>query len=274
MARDRNDFDENREYNLRNESYRRERPWGYDDPYAGRSRSLAGDYGRGDFGRGRFGERADYDYDEPRYTGYAGRSRGEDERSSYEPRRDYPARRDAGYNQLSRSRLRCRDIMTRELAVATRDTTLREVALMMKEEDTGVIPVVDYQVSGGNGRSTSENTRTNTGTYNQGKLVGLITDRDIVIRGIAEDKDCATTRAEEVMTKEIHSARPNDRVVDVINQMGDKQVRRIPVVSENGSLRGMISMGDVAVETEADRELGEALEDISKESSFWRRIFN
>lgn len=275
MARYRNDINENRERDSRNELVRRERPWGYDDPYAGRSRSLAGDYDRDAFGRGRFGERADYDYDEPRYTGSSGRSREEDyeRQSSYDPRRD-PRGRPGAYEQTSRSRLRCRDIMTRELAVATRDTTLREVALMMKEEDTGVIPVVEFQVAGGNGKSGSDTLRTNTATYNQGKLVGLITDRDIVIRSIAEDKDCATIRAEEIMTTDIHSARPNDRVVDVIRKMGDKQVRRIPVVSENGNLRGMISMADIAVETEADSELAEALEEISKESSFWRQIFN
>jgi len=62
-------------------------------------------------------------------------------------------------------------------------------------------------------------------------------------------------------------------VVDVIRKMGDKQVRRIPVVSESGNLRGMVSMGDIAVETEADRELAEALEDISKETTFWGKLF-
>jgi len=55
--------------------------------------------------------------------------------------------------------------------------------------------------------------------------------------------------------------------------MGNKQVRRIPVVSESGNLRGMVSMGDIAVETEADRELAEALEDISKETTFWGKLF-
>jgi len=62
-------------------------------------------------------------------------------------------------------------------------------------------------------------------------------------------------------------------VVDVIRKMGNKQVRRIPVVSESGNLRGMVSMGDIAVETEADRELAEALEDISKETTFWGKLF-
>ncbi|HSK62964.1 MAG TPA: CBS domain-containing protein, partial [Pyrinomonadaceae bacterium] len=64
-----------------------------------------------------------------------------------------------------------------------------------------------------------------------------------------------------------------DRVVDVINMMSDKQVRRIPVVNENNYLVGMISMADVAVETHDDRELGEALEQISKSTSFWNRVF-
>jgi len=55
--------------------------------------------------------------------------------------------------------------------------------------------------------------------------------------------------------------------------MGDKQVRRIPVTNENGNLIGIVSMGDIAVETEADRELADALEDISKGSSFWGKLF-
>ncbi|MGH9959564.1 MAG: CBS domain-containing protein [Pyrinomonadaceae bacterium] len=272
MARDRDDIFEDREFDLRSERYRRERPWGYDDPYAGRSRSLAGDYRREDYGRGRFGERASYEYDEPRYGGHSGLSREEDYRRPYERHGEHRLRRPFDYEQPMRSRLRCKDIMTRDLAVATRDTTLREIALMLKVDDTGVIPVVDFQASSANGR-TSDSQRANA-NYSHGKLVGLITDRDIVIRAVAEDKDCATTRAEEIMTTDVSTAKPNDRVVDVIRKMGDKQVRRIPVVSENGILRGMISMRDIAVETEADRELGDALEEISKESSFWSRLFN
>jgi CBS domain-containing protein len=101
----------------------------------------------------------------------------------------------------------------------------------------------------------------------------LITDRDIVVRAVAEGKDCTTVRAEQIMSVDIHTVRPNDRVVDVIRKMGDKQVRRIPVVNENNYLVGMISMADIAVETREDRELAEALEDISKGSSFWNQIF-
>jgi CBS-domain-containing membrane protein len=75
------------------------------------------------------------------------------------------------------------------------------------------------------------------------------------------------------MSTDLHTSRPHERVVDVIGKMGDKQVRRIPVVNENGKLLGMVSMGDIAVETEADNELASALEDISKESSFWGKVF-
>jgi CBS domain-containing protein len=76
------------------------------------------------------------------------------------------------------------------------------------------------------------------------------------------------------MSTDLYTRKPNDRVVDVIRKMGDKQVRRIPVVSESGRLLGMISMADIARETEADQELGSALEEISSESSFWRRVFS
>jgi CBS-domain-containing membrane protein len=71
----------------------------------------------------------------------------------------------------------------------------------------------------------------------------------------------------------VHTAEPNDRVIDAIRKMGDKQVRRIPVCDRDGNLRGIISMADVALETEADRELAQALEEISSGSSFWNRIF-
>lgn len=288
MARYRNDIDDDREYRSREARFERERPWNYND--SDRYRSID-EYDRGEYGRGRFGERAEHRRDEPRYTGdpdhadradrfaqedlrrttYDGRDRGFLPRS-WSGTADYQSR--PRYDdRTSRSRLRVRDIMTRDLAVATRDTALHEVSRMMKQEDVGVIPVVDYESNGGNGKTEPSERRLNSTGYSQGKLVGLITDRDIVIRAVAEGKDCNTTRAEEVMSTDAYTARPHDRVVDVIRKMGDKQVRRIPVVNEKGSLLGIISMGDIAVETEADRELADALEDISQESSFWGKLF-
>ncbi len=66
---------------------------------------------------------------------------------------------------------------------------------------------------------------------------------------------------------------PRARFRDQIRKMGNKQVRRIPVVNEDGCLRGIISMADVAVETEADRELADAIEEISQGTSFWSKLF-
>ncbi|HEY2972914.1 MAG TPA: CBS domain-containing protein [Pyrinomonadaceae bacterium] len=280
MARYSDDFDDEREFSTRRDRFTRERPWNYNQPYSGGR--LQNNYDPRDFGQGRFGERADYESDEPRYNEYADRYAREDyRRSAYGGDRNWPPRSaDAAYQprsrydeRVSRSRLRVRDIMTRELAVATRDTTLRDVAMMMKEEDTGVIPVVEFRPDGGNGKTGSDERRLNTSNYSQGKLLGLITDRDIVLRAVAEGKDCNIVRAEEVMSTDVHAARPHERVVDVIRKMGKKQVRRIPVVNETGNLLGIVSMGDIAVETEADRELADALEDISRESSFWSKLF-
>jgi len=280
MARYGNEFDDRDFYDReRDQRMRQEAPRGYDESAAERNRRefLEGNR-RTEFSRGRFGERAEYNYDEPRFGDYGSdyredrfRDSAQDSGRGYDPRYD---QRGSTQYARERSRLRCRDIMTRDLVVATRDTALREVAVMMKQEDIGVIPVVDYPSNAGNGKTgTRDDVNYDTRTHGRGKLVGLITDRDIVIRAVADDKECATTRAEDIMSTDINTARPNDRVVDVIKKMGEKQVRRIPVTGEDGRLLGMISMADVALETEADRELAEAIEDISKGSSFWRQIF-
>ncbi len=266
----------------------RGRDYGYDDlsgarPMTG-SRAIGGgrDYGRGGGGG----------YDESRsgggsYYGERSYGRGGEERDDYGRSMYEEGRGGGGYARgrsgsgrrsergESRSRLRCRDIMTKDVTVATRDTTLQEVAVMMRDEDTGVIPVVERQQEATTTKeATADDGRRGNGRAgSHGRLVGLITDRDIVIRAIAEGKDALATRAEEVMTDSIHTAQPNDRVVDAIRKMGDKQVRRIPVVDGGGNLRGIISMADVSLETEEDRELGEALEEISSGSSFWSKIF-
>ena len=279
MARYRNEPDDDREYYPREERLRRENfSSGYDEPWGAGSRFDS--ERRTEYNRGRYGERAEYNYDEPRYVDRGGerseRSRDDLRRSSlYEGRGDLGTGRwrDRDYYTSERSRLRCRDIMTRELVVATRDTTVVEVSRMMKQEDVGVIPVVEYDTPAGNGKTEGSERNYQDRNYARGKLIGLITDRDIVVRCVADNKDCASVRAEDIMSVDIYTAKPNDRVVDVIQKMGDKQVRRIPVCNDNGYLVGMISMADVATETRQDRELTEALEDISKGTSFWNRIF-
>ena len=145
------------------------------------------------------------------------------------------------------ARMRCRDIMTRELRTATRDMTLQQVAQLMRDGDMGSIPVVE-----------------------NGKLVGIVTDRDIVVRSIA-DGEGASSPISESMTTEIFSVRPDDFVFEAIRLMGDKQVRRIPVVKEDGELAGIIAIADIALEMEDERELAETLEEISSGSAFWSK---
>ncbi len=145
------------------------------------------------------------------------------------------------------ARRRCREIMTRNVKTANRQMSLRKVARLMREGDMGAMPVVEND-----------------------KLVGIVTDRDIVVRAIAEGKN-VETQIGDVMTTEIFSAKEDDFVFDAIRLMGDKQVRRIPVITENGELAGIIAMADIALEMEDEREIAETLEEISSGAAFWRK---
>lgn len=144
-------------------------------------------------------------------------------------------------------RKRCREIMTGNVTTANREMNLREIAVMMRDGDMGSLPIVEGK-----------------------KLVGIVTDRDIVVRGIAENKDAAT-KVSDVMTSEVYSVKANDFVFEAIRLMGDKQVRRVPVVNDDGELIGIIAMADVALETEDEREIAETLEEISSGAGFWKK---
>jgi CBS domain-containing protein len=151
-------------------------------------------------------------------------------------------------NQISANeRRRCREIMTRSVTTATRHMSLQAVAALMRDGDMGSLPVVE-----------------------DGKLVGIVTDRDIVVRAVAQGKGAATTIG-EVMTTEIFAVRAEDFVFEAIRLMGDKQVRRVPVINENNELVGIIAMADVALETEDEREIAETLEEISSGAGFWKK---
>jgi len=145
------------------------------------------------------------------------------------------------------SRMRCSEIMTRDVRTATREMTLRDVAVMMRDGDMGSVPVVE-----------------------DGRLVGIVTDRDIVVRCVADGRDTSTP-VSEAMTTEIFSIKPDDFAFEAVRLMGDKQVRRVAVVSEDGQLAGIISMADVALETEDELEIAETLEEISSGSAFWSK---
>ena len=145
------------------------------------------------------------------------------------------------------SRMRCSEIMTRDVRTATREMTLRDVAAMLRDGDMGSVPIVK-----------------------DGRLIGIVTDRDIVIRCVAEGHG-PDTPIGEAMTTEIFSVSPEDFAFEAVRLMGDKQVRRIPVVTDDGKLAGIISMADVALETEDELEIAETLEEISSGSSFWNK---
>ena len=145
------------------------------------------------------------------------------------------------------ARRRCREIMTGNVKTANREMSLQEVARLMREGDMGAMPVVEND-----------------------KLVGIVTDRDIVVRAIAEGKE-ASTAIGDVMTTEIFSVKPDDFVFEAIRLMGDKQVRRVPVVTESGELAGIIAMADIALEMEDEREIAETLEEISSGKAFWNK---
>ena len=154
---------------------------------------------------------------------------------------DNDAQRDWRGRGRERNMLRCSDIMTKDVTAVAPTTPLREVADKMEDENVGVIPVVE-----------------------NGRIVGIITDRDIVCRVLAEGLDTRTTPASEAMSEDIVTCMPDDSIQEAIRKMGEHQIRRIAVCDMNGRLRGIISMADLALEAENDRELAQAMEQISR----------
>lgn len=140
--------------------------------------------------------------------------------------------------------------MTPNVSTVTAEMSLYEVARRMRDGDIGVLPVVEGD---------------------SGKLVGIITDRDIVVRVIAEDKLVRQTKVGEAMTTEVFTAHPDDFAFEAIRLMGEKQVRRIPIIDANGVLKGIVSMADVALEMEDEIEIAETLEEISSGKAFWNK---
>lgn len=227
--RDDLDFDDNRERRGQDQSSRR----GYGEDYRGYTRgynmSNEPNYGS-EYDRGYSGEGSAIDVNYGRNYSEAG----------------YGARR-GGFQAQGprRSHLRCRDVMTRSVTVCDRNTPIQDAARKMRDEDIGALPVVD------------EN----------GKLEGIVTDRDLVVKGLNTDRNEFEIRVEDCMSTDLYTAEMNDRLVDVIREMGDNQVRRVPVVDKRERLVGIISMADIATQTHKDRELEEALEEISEPSS-------
>ena len=139
------------------------------------------------------------------------------------------------------------EIMSKDPRSVSPDTPVSEAARLMKEEDVGLVPVVE-RVGGAETR---------------GRLVGVVTDRDIAIRLVAEGR-AADAPVSEVMSGGVKSCNPNDSVEDAMALMGREQVRRIPIVDERGSLVGVVAQADVVRMSGKDRQAEKTVEQISQ----------
>jgi CBS domain-containing protein len=138
--------------------------------------------------------------------------------------------------------MRVNEAMSRDVRVANPQQRISEAAKMMAEIDAGALPV-------------GENDR----------LVGMITDRDITVRSTAAGQAPETTRVGDVMSTDVRTCYSSQSVDEVLGQMGDVQIRRVPVVDQQShSLVGIVSLGDMA--TKQSKGIEQALEEISSPS--------
>ena len=141
--------------------------------------------------------------------------------------------------------MKAREIMTKDPRTVTPDTGLQEVARLMQSEDVGIIPVVE---AGGT------------------NLLGVVTDRDIALRVVAEGKDAKTTKVSDVMSKGVTTSKQDDSIDDVMELMGREQLRRIPIVDDRGALVGIVAQADVVREARSDKKAERTVEQISQPS--------
>jgi CBS domain-containing protein len=139
-----------------------------------------------------------------------------------------------------------KDVMTADPACCTADTPLQEVAKMMLDNDCGCIPVVDGEDSM--------------------KPVGMITDRDITIRTVAEGRNPLDLSASEAMTVNAVTVTPETTIEECCNLMEGNLVRRIAVVDENGSCCGMVAQADIAVNADQSKT-AEVVQEVSRSAA-------
>lgn len=137
--------------------------------------------------------------------------------------------------------MQVRDIMTKDPACCASESNLQEVARLMADNDCGEIPVVDES----------------------GRPKGVVTDRDIACRAVAEGRDPRQTKARDVMSTPVITVTPDDSVEHSLELMEQNQVRRLPVVDESGACCGMIAQADIARKT-SERDTGELVRDVSQ----------
>jgi CBS domain-containing protein len=135
-----------------------------------------------------------------------------------------------------------RDLMTTNPTSVETSTAVVEAARIMKQENVGPVPVVE----------------------DGGKLTGILTDRDIALRVVAEGKDPQSTTVGEVMSRDLVTVDPDQPLDEALRLMASHQVRRLPVCEEDGRLVGIVAQADVATEGGSDQRTGEVVEQISK----------
>lgn len=138
------------------------------------------------------------------------------------------------------------DIMTKDLVYSLRSDMVSDVAQLMKKEDIGPVLIVDDSRDGK-------------------RLVGIVTDRDLAIKVVGEGRDPQNTRVEDVMTKKVITSRADDDVQNAMQSMAQYQLRRIPVVDDNGHLVGIISQADVATRLNEPQSTAEVVKEISRD---------
>lgn len=137
--------------------------------------------------------------------------------------------------------MKVKDFMSNEIAYATTDAKVSDVAKMMQENHVGSIPICDKQ----------------------NDIVGIVTDRDIVLRNVANKKDPNTTPVTEIMSTDIITVEPETDIYKVSRIMAEKQIRRIPVV-KNKKIVGLVTIGDLAKDRYIDAEIADCLCEICK----------
>lgn len=138
----------------------------------------------------------------------------------------------------------CNDVMTMEPTCCLISDPVTRAAQIMKDEDVGSVPVVE-----------DEGTK---------RLVGILTDRDIVIKVITDNRNCGDVRVEEIMTRNPITCKPEEAIQNAMDRMSQHQIRRIPVVDGRGRITGIISQADLATRMDQPEKTEKVLESISQ----------
>jgi len=139
---------------------------------------------------------------------------------------------------------KCKDVMTRDPVCCQPGDSVADVAKVMKQDDVGSVPVVESSASK--------------------KLVGIVTDRDLVVKVLAGGRSVDQATVQDAMTANPVSCREDDEVEQAVKMMKDRQVRRMPIVDAGGRLSGIIAQADIATRVDRDSQTGELVEAISE----------